>query len=494
MCKSNPTRLCASKAKKDLERVKKLWLEVEKAPDSQEKEKALADLKHAQKEFDETRGGQQILFNKIKESTSESEKQRLEQRKLNALLRRNAKEHESVVRSGKKCVKCKMHKPHTDFAFHKGQKDGFQPECKECRIDVNRNYYDSPVGTNRSRKHISKQRRNLISEITEPILKNGCTDCGEYHKGAMDFDHVRGKKLYNISALATLNNSDEEMLSLLRDELSKCEVRCANCHRIVTGERQKSNARLKFLNDPKSVKGKKNYLYHRLSKEKCVDCNSSDFRVLEYDHIRGSKKTGLSKMTAESKWTLQDIDDEIKKCDVRCVNCHRKVTLNRANEESSEQLPKYKPTLEELTCSCGKKKRYGAKTCAECHGKSTKDWPSAPKIVELLKTSNFSSVAKSLGVSDNSVRAYLRREGIDLKTIATLRDLKKVERICSCGKPKQAQSSKCSDCTGNKGNKLLDFSTEDLQKLVAEFGITRAADKIGVHRSAVGRKLGLYKK
>ena len=47
---------------------------------------------------------------------------------------------------------------------------------------------------------------------------------------AKEFDHVRGEKLYNISDLTSQNFRREN----IEAEIEKCEVRCANCHRIKT--------------------------------------------------------------------------------------------------------------------------------------------------------------------------------------------------------------------------------------------------------------------
>lgn len=51
----------------------------------------------------------------------------------------------------------------------------------------------------------------------------------------MDFDHVRGKKKAGISALAHAGD-----LKSLLEELKKCEMVCANCHRIRTDLRRKN--------------------------------------------------------------------------------------------------------------------------------------------------------------------------------------------------------------------------------------------------------------
>ncbi len=53
-----------------------------------------------------------------------------------------------------------------------------------------------------------------------------CADCGnQFPPECMDFDHVRGEKLFNVSAMRCAN------WSRLVAEIKKCDVVCANCHR-----------------------------------------------------------------------------------------------------------------------------------------------------------------------------------------------------------------------------------------------------------------------
>jgi len=71
-------------------------------------------------------------------------------------------------------------------------------------------------------------------------LENGCSDCGwaGWARG-LDWDHVRGQKVAGISALIARTRPWEEVLA----EMEKCEVVCANCHRIRTVERRRMAAR-----------------------------------------------------------------------------------------------------------------------------------------------------------------------------------------------------------------------------------------------------------
>jgi len=60
-------------------------------------------------------------------------------------------------------------------------------------------------------------------------------DCGgRFPPECMDFDHVRGDKDFNVSHVAkAVKNFD-----LLRAEIAKCDLVCANCHRIRTRSRR----------------------------------------------------------------------------------------------------------------------------------------------------------------------------------------------------------------------------------------------------------------
>ena len=83
----------------------------------------------------------------------------------------------------------------------------------------------------RIRRHF-QGRKNAIAAIKEA---SPCSDCGEFFPSCvMDFDHVRGEKTACVSALA--GNNWEEVLA----EIEKCDLVCANCHRIRTNERRQA--------------------------------------------------------------------------------------------------------------------------------------------------------------------------------------------------------------------------------------------------------------
>jgi len=76
-----------------------------------------------------------------------------------------------------------------------------------------------------------KRNRNYIQYMK---LETGCTHCGyNEHPAALDFDHLDPTtKNYTLARMANRGFS----LKKIDEEIAKCQVLCANCHRIKTYE------------------------------------------------------------------------------------------------------------------------------------------------------------------------------------------------------------------------------------------------------------------
>ena len=93
-----------------------------------------------------------------------------------------------------------------------------------CTIKCQRN---NPAKKITSKKY-QQSRRALINAVK---IERGCSVCGyKSHAAALDFNHVRGDKKFNIS------QDPKVALSKLLAEIEKCDVLCANCHRVHTYE------------------------------------------------------------------------------------------------------------------------------------------------------------------------------------------------------------------------------------------------------------------
>lgn len=97
-------------------------------------------------------------------------------------------------------------------------------------------YHCSPTVKIKQRERFNKKRREK-REIQRQFIRRvksifGCIDCQNKDWRVLDFDHVRGEKSFNLSNHASYAFT----LNKLKAEMRKCEIRCANCHRIKTYE------------------------------------------------------------------------------------------------------------------------------------------------------------------------------------------------------------------------------------------------------------------
>lgn len=70
------------------------------------------------------------------------------------------------------------------------------------------------------------------------------------------------------------------------------------------------------------------YVRDYLATHPCVDCGIDDIRVLDFDHLQ-DKEANVT-VLARSGVSLQRLQTEIDKCEIRCSNHHRIKTYERA--------------------------------------------------------------------------------------------------------------------------------------------------------------------
>lgn len=129
----------------------------------------------------------------------------------------------------KVCPGCKQNKPLEDFANNFAKKDGRQSYCRVCKAKWDHLYYSNNRDAHylRIKKLLTQNKTRLL----EYLESHQCVDCGEKNPIVLEFDHITTDKKGNISyLLSTLKCSWKTLLA----EIEKCEVRCANCHRIKT--------------------------------------------------------------------------------------------------------------------------------------------------------------------------------------------------------------------------------------------------------------------
>jgi hypothetical protein len=132
------------------------------------------------------------------------------------------------------------------FPFRSKSKGTRKTICLECQREYAHLWYVRTRSPDAKRNHGYGERtieRNC-QRISEFLLDHPCIDCGEDDLAVLDFDHVRGVKHAEVSILARSG----EPWDVVRAEIDKCEVRCANCHRRETVKRANSyRARMAIL-------------------------------------------------------------------------------------------------------------------------------------------------------------------------------------------------------------------------------------------------------
>lgn len=132
----------------------------------------------------------------------------------------------------KTCSKCREIKSTTEFNRNAGRKDGLQTFCRDCSKSEYKKYYQ---GNPKEKDRLIKSNKVSNAKKLEWLrsLKDiPCKDCGQtFPPYVMDFDHL-GDKEFGIASYY-IRYGREKLIK----EMAKCEVVCANCHRIRTFER-----------------------------------------------------------------------------------------------------------------------------------------------------------------------------------------------------------------------------------------------------------------
>ena len=150
----------------------------------------------------------------------------------------------------KLCWKCSTAKPVAAFSKDKSRADGLQPICKPCakiarlaqlelRPDGQRQAYKkwraNPENAAKASARTVRNRRARADMLIERFKSAPCMDCKQsFPTCCMDFDHRPGvEKLFGLN----FNSLSYRPLEAIMDAIAKCDLVCANCHRIRTVSR-----------------------------------------------------------------------------------------------------------------------------------------------------------------------------------------------------------------------------------------------------------------
>jgi hypothetical protein len=136
----------------------------------------------------------------------------------------------------KTCTRCGVDKPATEFRIKNTRTGTRSSWCRSCQSAYGKLHYkqhkQAYLVRNRMHRHRSQGRSAYWYWLMTYLDSHPCVDCGQAELVVLQFDHRDGtEKVSTIGAL--LNHSSWERLVA---EVAKCDVRCANCHRIKTAQ------------------------------------------------------------------------------------------------------------------------------------------------------------------------------------------------------------------------------------------------------------------
>ena len=134
----------------------------------------------------------------------------------------------------KNCTKCNKTKSVKEFNFKYKTKGIRHTHCKDCKKKYLKAHYIKNIDAYKKKSKKSNATYKKIKKIAilEIKMGNPCNICGENDPRVLDFDHINPKfKKYSISDLT--NGGGYSFKTILK-EMSKCQILCANCHRIKT--------------------------------------------------------------------------------------------------------------------------------------------------------------------------------------------------------------------------------------------------------------------
>ena len=132
------------------------------------------------------------------------------------------------------CSKCNQEKDLNEYNWRNEKKGWKHSFCKECHTKYRHSHY-----VNNKKKYLAKARKWNKGQVTilrkfifDYLSDHFCVDCGNKDVRVLDFDHVGNKRM----GIAQMMRNCHSLESVTK-EISVCNVRCANCHRIKTFER-----------------------------------------------------------------------------------------------------------------------------------------------------------------------------------------------------------------------------------------------------------------
>ena len=185
-----------------------------------------------------------------------------------------------------------------------------------------------------------RERQLGTVELLRDLRDRPCMDCGDsFAPHQMDFDHRDpGLKCFRLTSGAAMLRSRAALL----EEAAKCDVVCANCHRVRTrrqqiGQRSPSSNASPTLARKRQAWRAQARLLDALRDRPCMDCGRwFPPCAMDFDHRNPvTKRYTVTRMVGRAGTAR--LLEEAAKCDIVCANCHRLRTFRGRSERTARE-------------------------------------------------------------------------------------------------------------------------------------------------------------
>ena len=205
--------------------------------------------------------------------------------------------------------------------------------ARQSQRAANVAYYRRNRGIENQRVRV---RQAGAVELLRELRARPCADCRRtFEPHQMDFDHREGTtKRFRLTA----GGASLRPTSALLEEASKCDIVCANCHRIRTQRRHAARppqprGSSKGLEPRRQRWREQARVLDALRDRPCADCGLRfPPCAMDFDHRNpATKLAAVTRMIGRAGTSR--ILEEAAKCDIVCANCHRLRTFVRRSTD-----------------------------------------------------------------------------------------------------------------------------------------------------------------
>ena len=200
-----------------------------------------------------------------------------------------------------------------------GVDDDVRERWAELSVDQRWHYRNREWNTERT----LQRRSELQSWVNERSAEAGCARCDESEPACLDYHHRNPDgKSKSVSRLVV----DGVSRARLSEEIDKCDVLCANCHRTEHDDGDPIVDSREFsLGETPSSRTERRAWVDRYKRERgCRRCDHGNPAALDLHHVEAAaKESAVSRLVSDGAG-IERIRSEIQRCVVLCANCHRK--------------------------------------------------------------------------------------------------------------------------------------------------------------------------